>query len=422
MRVRLHCPSLPSFRRPLVSVGIPSVSVLLGFALFACGGDGAGASGEWSVDTLDTGLIRTVNPAAPAALAGAPRELEPLLRIGSADGPDATVFGQVSGVLAGEDGRIYVLDRQANELRVFSPDGEHLRTVGRSGSGPGEYSAANGLRWLPPDTLLVADQSGGRYTLLDGDGTLLGTVRRELGFFSWMFDGNVHDGRILELGPVAQGDGSSRAAIIVTPLGTGADGAALRGDTLPLPPSDLPVVPAFQVRSEVGGMSMAVPHAPRRISHIDDEGFLWHGHGSEFRVFRSTLQGDTLREIQVGIDPEPVAPEEVDEWRAGQSVERFLEMGGDLDMGRIPDVKPFFDAFYRDPDGYLWVSVPTRVGDTRFVVLDPEGRFVADLHLEGMARSPALLPYVRDDRLYLVASDALGVEGVEVFRIVRHGT
>jgi hypothetical protein len=37
---------------------------------------------------------------------------------------------------------------------VFAPDGAHIRTVGRSGGGPGEYRNANGLRWLTADTLV----------------------------------------------------------------------------------------------------------------------------------------------------------------------------------------------------------------------------------------------------------------------------
>jgi hypothetical protein len=380
----------------------------------ACGEGTSATLGDWAVDTLASGIVRTTNPGVPSALEGAPVGLEPVLRLGAAGGPDATVFGQVSGVEADEEGRIYVLDRQANELQIFSPEGEHLRTVGRSGSGPGEYSAANGLRWAAPDTLLVVDQSGGRYTFLTRDGDYARSVRRELGYFGWMFDGAILGDRVYELGIVATPDGSE-AAIIGIPTG---DDAA-RGDTIPVPRTEQPAASSFSVRGEAGGMSMAVPFAARRVLHIDPEGRLWHGHGSEMRIFRSTLDGDTLREIRADIRPTPVTSAEMEEWLAGASVERFIEMGGDLDTDRIPDTKPHFDQLYVDAHGHLWVSVPAGPGDTRFAVFDREGRFVSDLRLDGVRRTPAVPPAVRGDRLYLATLDELDVPGVAVFEIER---
>jgi hypothetical protein len=383
-------------------------------ALAACSGDDGATSGEWVIDTLETGSIRTVNRATPQPIEGAPLELEPVFRLGTAEGPEETVFGAISGVEVDDEGRIYVLDRQANELRIFTADGEHVRTTGRSGDGPGEFSAANGLRWATPDTLVIVDQSGGRYSFVSRDGDFARTARRELGYFSWMFDGAFIDGRVFEIGLADLGGEGWETAIIAVP--TGKEGA---GDTISVPPSAGPEAEAFSVRTEVGGMSMGVPFAARRVLHVDDTGHLWHGHGSEFRIFRSTLDGDTLREIRVEVEPIPVTHAEIDEWRAGEGVERFVEMGGDLDLGRIPEFKPRFDGLYRDPDGYLWVSVPAGDRESRFIVLDSEGRFVADFHLEGVARTPGLAPRVRGDRLYLVGRDDFDVEGVEVFRIRR---
>jgi hypothetical protein len=85
---------------------------------------------------------------------GAGWRLEPAAVIGAAEGAEAVVFGAVSGLEVDDAGHIYVLDRHANELRIFAPDGAHIRTVGHSVGGPGEYRNANGLRWLTADTLV----------------------------------------------------------------------------------------------------------------------------------------------------------------------------------------------------------------------------------------------------------------------------
>jgi hypothetical protein len=398
---------------------LPGVLCCLVVLQAGCGQGAPGDAGQWTVDTLANGLVRVSNPGTPHPLPGAPTALEPRLRLGVAEGPQELIFGQVAGAVAHRDGRIYVLDRQANELRIFSPEGVHLRTVGRQGSGPGEYIRANGLQWADADVLMVVDQEGGRYTFLDPEGELLGSARRELGFWGWVFSGVYHEGRVLEVGVVSRPGGSSESAILALPAAWDGEGGDARADTVILPANPHAGTATFSVRGEFGGMNMSVPHAPRRPVHLDPDGHLWHGYGGEFRIFQSTLAGDTLREIRATIDPVPVHPDEIREWRASENVERFLELGGELDMDRIPDTKPFFDGFYRDPDGYLWVSVPVEEGSTRFVVLDLEGRFVADLHLPGVDRSPGVPPFVQGDWLYLVARDDFDVEGVEAFRIIR---
>jgi hypothetical protein len=58
-----------------------------------------------------------------------------------------TVVSTESGLLAMAsdlaltgDGTLLVLDRNSHALHVIAPDGSHLRTVGRMGAGPGEFS------------------------------------------------------------------------------------------------------------------------------------------------------------------------------------------------------------------------------------------------------------------------------------------
>ena len=62
-------------------------------------------------------------------------------QIGSSDGgvPEE-VFGRLADLAADQEGNVYVLENQASEVRVFSSSGEHLRTFGRRGGGPGELN------------------------------------------------------------------------------------------------------------------------------------------------------------------------------------------------------------------------------------------------------------------------------------------
>ena len=97
--------------------------------------------------------------------------LEPELRIGSVDAQDYTLT-YVSNITVGTDGSIYVAQPSVGLLRVFDHRGRFVRTIGRSGQGPGEFLALGRLTWLG-DTLVVSDSRQGRLTLLDPSGTLV---------------------------------------------------------------------------------------------------------------------------------------------------------------------------------------------------------------------------------------------------------
>ncbi|MDE2877046.1 MAG: hypothetical protein OXQ93_16510, partial [Gemmatimonadota bacterium] len=87
------------------------------------------------VDTLEGGRIVVSNPDfAQVGPEGVPTLVE-VLRIGSLD-DTCDAFGRIMSLAVDGDGRIYVDDSQANEIRVFSPEGECVRTFGRSGEGP----------------------------------------------------------------------------------------------------------------------------------------------------------------------------------------------------------------------------------------------------------------------------------------------
>jgi hypothetical protein len=92
-----------------------SVALLL---LTACASD---APAEWggSIDTLPTGIIHVSNPEQGLWGDEPPWQVVELTKIGTQLGSGPGVFGYVSDVDVDRLGRIYVLDSQAQEVRVF---------------------------------------------------------------------------------------------------------------------------------------------------------------------------------------------------------------------------------------------------------------------------------------------------------------
>lgn len=67
-----------------------------------------------------------------------------------------------------EDGLIAIAQRQTNDVRFFSADGEPLGSLGRQGEGPAEFMQMHRLGWIA-DTLYAYDFSLRRFTLIDPD-------------------------------------------------------------------------------------------------------------------------------------------------------------------------------------------------------------------------------------------------------------
>ena len=101
---------------------------------------------------------------------------QPVVEVGNAEGDSAAELYQVRGTTRTSTGNVIVINGASQSLKVFGADGKYIRTIGRSGSGPGEFSRISFVSALPGDSILVWDQSQQRLTLFDPDGVLVQTV------------------------------------------------------------------------------------------------------------------------------------------------------------------------------------------------------------------------------------------------------
>ncbi|MBU8869954.1 MAG: hypothetical protein KOO60_03655 [Gemmatimonadales bacterium] len=95
-------------------------------------------------------------------------ELVESWRVGGEEGD--FIFGMMIDSMEDDDGNIYLLDSQICQVDVFSPTGEHLRTLSRQGEGPGEIRAPQCLIPLPDRTLGILELFPARFVTLSLDG------------------------------------------------------------------------------------------------------------------------------------------------------------------------------------------------------------------------------------------------------------
>ncbi|MDE2795436.1 MAG: 6-bladed beta-propeller [Gemmatimonadota bacterium] len=249
-------------------------------------------AGRVRVDTLEGGRIVVSNPDSPeAGPEGVPTLVE-VLRIGSLD-DTCDAFGNVMSLAVDGDGRIYVADSQASEIRVFSPEGECVGTFGRSGEGPGEFSLLAGIAWQPPGFLWTIDSVAERLTVFDSLGTVLAT-------------------HPMRLGPAAahpwpmwvDGGGSLHFWVLgfdrIVKYGTGPGLDVLESSP---EPEEIPTREAYTEQMAAGGSRISVqrgiPYLPHILWTMNPSGNVWQANSSVFAIHETTYGGDTLRTVRL---------------------------------------------------------------------------------------------------------------------------
>jgi len=79
------------------------------------------------------------------------------LSIGKAEGQEGYMFNRIQDIAVDDNGDIYAADSQATQIRVFDPKGKFLRTIGRKGQGPGEFTGIHSIQITANKELMLYD-------------------------------------------------------------------------------------------------------------------------------------------------------------------------------------------------------------------------------------------------------------------------
>ena len=364
---------------------------------------------------------------------GAGARLVPEVSIGELDGPEAYLFGNIASIAVDDDMCVYVLDAQAQEVRVFDSDGTHVKTLGGRGDGPGELSQGEAIALLPDGRLLVRDPANMRVQVFGpGPGDT----------DEWRYNAGNHftdkslftDSRgrtYLVSGDVSDSAGDARILIVMAP-----DGTPL--DTLPEPTTDY--VPAV-VRAERTTSSSSswrtsnVPFSPYFTWTVHPSGRFLSGLSTDYRI---ELAGDDgFLRIERSYDPVAVSKTEHD-FARGMVEQELRQVAPDWtwDGPPIPDYKPPFMALHAGRDGRLWVHLWTADSvvenqdhdpndprsqpviprfRVRYDVFEPDGTYLGAVEApDGFSGSPVVFGA---DHVWSVARDELGIERLVRYRI-----
>jgi len=333
------------------------------------------------------------------------------LRIGGADTGKAS-FSGIAGLQLDPHGGIWVLDRQAHEIRVFSPAGDFVRAIGRQGEGPGEFVEANGFALDARGLVWIPDHRLRRYLVLDTLGKGVGAHGNLIYSYGWLWNGLIDgQGRLVDEVRIRTDTVSLRG------LRRFRDTTLATADSFPFRSCSTRPYTGIELRAKNGAMFMPVPFTPTEQSAIGADGRVWCSDGASFTaIARDLATGDSLAAISYVHARLPVTPAMRDS--AIASIQKTArDMGApEPDLSGIPTERPAIEGMQVDDQGRLWIRTPRDGAETHFDLFDPNGRHLAevDVGLRLERWSPMAF---RGDTLFAVVLDADDVPSIVRLRL-----
>jgi hypothetical protein len=112
-------------------------------------------------------------------------DLEEDLSVGVEEGDERYMLNEPQDVQVTDDGTIFIMDWGDTCIKVYDSEGRYLRTIGREGVGPGEFSTPVYMDISADGKVFLMDGRNQRVVFFDTDGNYLGGFR-VMGFHSQM--------------------------------------------------------------------------------------------------------------------------------------------------------------------------------------------------------------------------------------------
>ncbi len=340
--------------------------------------------------------------------AGAQAQVTPLLK---ADRSISHPFERVRGLHELRDGRLVVLDANAQSVLLVDVTADLVRPIGRLGSGPGEYRFPTGLMNLGGDSIGIFDNGNRRIVVVTRDGkpgAILGPHGTRIAdqskpgsqdplasdnrgnLYTLAFSNFGSDAtRHIDSAPIERWrlGNTVRDTIAYLPL--------LAPDERILPPGQgsraFVIAPQWAVGQD--GQIAVVRPKPYSVEYIDSRGIRTKGKPIPYRRIRVTAahQKQWRHDYE---RPRPVMMSQPGDRapRPGVRVRRPFE------PVQWPDHLPPFLSIRFDPQGTLWVHRTTEVGSPEvFDLIDRQGNLVRQIRtpprtqLVGFGRSHVYL-------------------------------
>lgn len=363
-----------------------------------------------TIDTLPGGIVRLRNtgPTAWADTNGWKLVLEHTFTMpegapGQLNSPNA--------IVADSKGNVYILDSKPPVIKVYGPDGAFLRTIGRDGSGPGEFRQW-GMLTIARDTLVQHDPGQSRTSTFTTDGQFI-RVFRTMCCHSRPI--RADDNGVVPIPGTIKIDTTAKRPALFA----GAGFIRYRLDSTVVDTILFPQEPErkmWRFQDKQNSSTWSIPFMPGRSSLLDRSGrFIW-GDADNYRFIVSRTGLDTVAIFESTPGAAAVIPDSLRTERYEMYTKNNPDLRGIAKMEDIPTTYPVWTTFVVDGANNIWVLLPGAKGPGSMWEV-----FASDGKLLGKVPTTFTEPwrtFWTRDRVYSLEEDeATGATAIKVYRI-----
>ncbi len=314
-------------------------------------------------------------------------EFEEVVRLKQDESQEESLLNRVNQYLMGDDGHFYVLDRGNQRIAVFDQAGEYVRSFGRSGSGPGEFTDPR-LFSIFNNKVAVLDTRIYRVSIFNVNGTFLESFSYQMSELKLEIHLTAEDNLVLvsrKFDHLQDNREYSRGVVTIV---------TVEGDTI----TQMDTPPYFEGRrfslNEYGisGLGQVFYGSRSRATFNNDKGILIYT-TSEPELRWHELDGSQRYIVRLKMEPELVTRndrraisrlwDKQIESASGEQGKALLQ--GWKDNVIIPGIKSYWASVLVDDTGYSWLqyhidyaSYINGSNTPTFRVLSPEGEYLGD--------------------------------------------
>jgi hypothetical protein len=372
-------------------------------------------AGQWAGKvTPGANGAKTVASPAQGFSQSASTKLPELWRLGGDSEDEEEFFGVISDIDIDETGQVYLLDSQLNQAKIYTKDGEFVRSIGREGEGPGEFRMPSSMFFTKDNKVAVIQMMPGKIVQLTKDGKPAGDhpiPQAPDGGFQ-MIQGGDSRGGIVVLYMARQNFDQAagkwaRQSFLTAIDATGKQGAeyAKKENVINMASAEMNDASwdTFERRWEVGP---------------DGKVYACNSYDNyEITVYDKTGKVEKV----ITRDYKHVARSADEKDFMNRMFSHWAKMIPNCKVVINPMNKDIENIYLRD-DGSLWVLSSAGARNLAagtlgtFDVFNPEGQFVKQVTLQGQGNPLEDLYVFEKDRLYVVTSflqAAMSAQGVQ---------
>jgi len=278
--------------------------------------------------------------------------------------------------LVDSDENIYISESTDQVIKVFSSDGEYIKTIGAKGDGPGEFQSIGYIGFTPEGSFVVMDNQARRTNLFDASGQFLKSFSWQNFFLrAFLFKNNSYLCQ-----ENVYGENRQDRKLFVKEIDY--DGNEIRSY------GEFTLAQMKMIREGNSTFSMSMPHSPQSIFAGDqNREWLYHCLNNQYIIEVYDNSGKIFRKIDRPYEPVPFTDKERKEYREryeSSPNEMFKKLAKEMEL---PKVKSITNRMLVDDESYLWLQTyeQRKEGDqiiTAYDVFNSEGHYYARVWCE----------------------------------------